>query len=80
MDWIKKREIYTKHLDEVHDNKEPKEKVESIREKIATLREDPSKIRLVKYLESELFHIMNTHNISPRFYNIETPKAPVNKF
>jgi hypothetical protein len=73
------RESYTSHLDEVHEKEDPKEKVEAMRTKISTLRQEPSKVRLVKYLESELFHIMNTHNISPRFYSIETPKAPVNK-
>ena len=73
------RDAYNSHLDEVKQVDDPNEKITAMKAKITELQKDPSKIKMVKYLESELFHIMQTHNISPRFYGVETPKAPLVK-
>lgn len=73
------RESYNTHLDEIKEIEDPKEKVETMRAKISQLAADPTQFKMLKYLQSELFHLMNTHNISPRFYNIETAKTPINK-
>lgn len=75
----KERKDYNSYLDDVHSQEEASEKISAIREKIGELKEDPKQVKMVKYLESELFHIMNTNNVSPRFYTIDTPKAPVGK-
>ena len=75
----KERTDYNSYLDDVSEKEDPQEKISSIRGKINELKEDPKQVKMVKYLESELFHIMNTHNVEPRFYSIDTPKAPVGK-
>lgn len=67
------RQNFNEHLDAVRSESDPNKKLELIREKISELKLDSANFRMVKYLESEMFHLMNTYNISPRLYNLENP-------
>jgi hypothetical protein len=57
-------------MGDIAEIEEPREKVGVLQSKIQDIKEDPRQHHLVGYLESELFHLMNLHKISPREYTI----------
>ena len=61
---------YLKVLDEVSSITDPKQKVSALQTKIDDLKLDPNQYKMVGYLEAELFHVMNTHGVKPRTYQI----------
>ena len=72
---LQDREKFNKDMDEVRAMENPKEQVMALRDKIGELN-DPKDFRLKRYLHAELSHLMNTHNIKPRYYTMEEHKVP----
>jgi len=65
------RSQFLEVMDTVAETKDPHEKMETLQKKIGEARADPKQFHLVSYLESELFHVMNQYQISPRTYKIQ---------
>ena len=67
------RASFTQIMDKVKDERDPKEKMRVLQNQIDTLETetDPQKRNLLRYLHSELFHIMDTYRIAPREYTKE---------
>lgn len=60
---------YVKIMDDLRTS-DPKEKMLSLQERIAELKADPSQHKMIGYLEAELFHVMNTHGVKPKTYEV----------
>lgn len=71
------RKNFFSHLEEVENIEDQHKKIEAMRDKIKELKQDPKQIKMVRYLESQLYHFMSSSNISPRMYTMETPTQPV---
>jgi hypothetical protein len=57
-------------LDKVSETEQPDEKIGLLNQQIDDLSKDPRNFRLVRYLKSELTHMMNTYNVKPRYYEM----------
>lgn len=60
-------------MDEIKDIENAREMIETLQSKIYKLEDEvdsPHDLKMIKYLRSELFHLMQTHQISPREYRI----------
>lgn len=75
----KKREDFNEIMDEISELESPKEKAQVLQEKIQEMEENKSKdsVRLIRYLKSELVHLMSTYNLSPRSYVVPPHKASI---
>ena len=76
----KMRDDFNDVMDRIKSLKEPKEKVLALQTKIHELRTDePTKegLRLSRYLESELFHVMSTYRYEPRIYRVSEDRAHI---
>ena len=71
-----RRQEFYEILDQVKtETQDPKERVLTLNEKINELDADPRNLQLVRYLRSEMRHIMITHNILPNEYTVHEAKA-----
>ncbi len=64
------RASFNQIMDGVQRLEDPKAQVHALQTQIGELEQNPSaqKQHVVHYLRSELFHIMDTHNITPTSY------------
>ena len=62
-------------IDEVRKFDDSKERVDFLHKQIETLKEDPKRGVLTRYLQGEMAHIMNSEGISPRIYTIDEEKT-----
>lgn len=67
----KEREFFNSEMDRFKQIEDDRERVVAMKEKIEQLKNDPTKTRMARYLESELFHFMSTRNIQPKMYTTE---------
>lgn len=68
----KDRKSFEGIISEVKQQKDPKEKVKMMQEKIAELKLDPRNHIVTRYVEGEMAHIMNTEKINPREFTVST--------
>ncbi len=62
-------------INEMREQESPAERMSWIHQQLDTMRQDPKKQVLTRYLEGEMAHIMNTEGISPRVYSIDENKV-----
>lgn len=67
----KDREKFNNVMDEISKIEVPKEKVSKLREKINEMKEDPRLHVVVRYLEGEMIHYINTWQLQPREYTAD---------
>lgn len=69
------RKEFESIIDQMKDRDEARERVDFLHEQIETLKEDPKRGVLTRYLQGEMAHIMNSEGISPRIYSIDETKT-----
>ena len=70
------RQQFNEILDTVRQTDDPKEKLNLLSTKMAELNEEPAKNRnLLQYLNSEMWHVMQTYNVHPKEYKIQSRDA-----
>lgn len=65
------REDYNQIIKDVRELKSPRERLQVLGEKVEDLQKDPRNYLLVRYLEAEMTHIMNSENIQPRTFRVD---------
>ncbi|MDA9951109.1 hypothetical protein N9D31_00915 [Oligoflexaceae bacterium] len=65
------RVAYNSIADEIHQIKNPKEKVSTLSDHLKTLKAHPKNYNLSKYIEADLAHTMITHGIHPKEYTTD---------
>jgi hypothetical protein len=68
---LEDRTRFNSILNQVREIKEPNDKAVKLSETIDELRQDPNNYHLVRYLTSELAHLMYSENITPRYYSTD---------
>ena len=68
------RAQYQAIIDKVREHEDPKMRISALSTQIDELKDDPRNHRLVRYLESEMAHIMFSEEISPRTYKLDEEK------
>lgn len=64
------RQRFNEIIDHVRTIPEPEKRVEELRVRIDEIKADPKQRILVRYLTSEMAHLMNTHRIEAREYKV----------
>ncbi|MEZ4741706.1 MAG: hypothetical protein R3B45_04545 [Bdellovibrionota bacterium] len=64
------RDEFLSVMDKIAEIEDPKEKMDALNQRITQAKSDPKQLHLISYLESELFHVMNTYGIHPKQYTI----------
>ncbi|RZA16706.1 MAG: hypothetical protein EOP10_24110 [Proteobacteria bacterium] len=72
---VEQRKEFESVIDEVRKLDDSKERVDYLHKQIETLKEDPKRNVLTRYLQGEMAHIMNSEGISPRIYTIDEEKT-----
>ncbi len=72
---LEQRKEFESVIDEVRKLDDSKERVDYLHKQIETLKEDPRRNVLTRYLQGEMAHIMNSEGISPRIYTIDEEKT-----
>ncbi|MBC7658497.1 MAG: hypothetical protein H7249_02185 [Chitinophagaceae bacterium] len=62
-------------IDNMRDRKGSRERVDFLQDQIETLKADPKRGVLTRYLQGEMAHIMNSEGIAPRIYSIDETKT-----
>ncbi|RYZ79673.1 MAG: hypothetical protein EOP04_27300 [Proteobacteria bacterium] len=62
-------------IDSMRDQAGTRERVDFLHQQIETLKEDPKRGVLTRYLQGEMAHIMNSEGLSPRIYTIDETKT-----
>ncbi len=69
------REDYENIIDQMRERSETRERVDFLHDQIETLKQDPKRGVLTRYLQGEMAHIMNSEGIAPRIYSIDENKT-----
>ncbi len=69
------RQEFEQVIDKVREIDDSKDRVDFLHKQIETLKEDPKRGVLTRYLQGEMAHIMNSEGISPRIYSIDENKT-----
>lgn len=69
------RKEFEEVIDQVRELEDSKDRVDFLHKQIETLKEDPKRSVLTRYLQGEMAHIMNSEGISPRIYSIDENKT-----
>ena len=64
------RSEFNEAMAEIREHQKPRDRVHALNKKVEELRADPRKFQVVRYLEGELSHIMNTEKLNPREYKV----------
>ena len=65
------RENFNEVVKEVREKDTPRERLNLLQEKINEVKDDPKKVTLKRYLESELTYLMNSTGVKPKDYKID---------
>lgn len=68
---VEDRSEFDEVMAEVRADGDPKKRIQAINERLEELRSDPKKFMIVRYLEGEMSHIMNTEKLHPRQYRVD---------
>ncbi|RYZ53449.1 MAG: hypothetical protein EOP07_17825 [Proteobacteria bacterium] len=71
----KQRQEFEQIIDTMRDKTETRERVDFLHEQIETLKQDPKRGVLTRYLQGEMAHIMNSEGVTPRIYSIDETKT-----
>jgi hypothetical protein len=73
------RASFNQIMDNVQRLPDPNAQVQALQAQIGELEENPTthNQHVVQYLRSELFHIMDTHHITPKAYSLSSKDALV---
>jgi hypothetical protein len=69
------RQEFEQIIDTMRDKSEARERVDFLHEQIETLKQDPKRGVLTRYLQGEMAHIMNSEGVNPRIYSIDETKT-----
>jgi hypothetical protein len=68
---VEERAEYNHIIDQVNRLEEPREKIALLKNASDSIKDDPSKAVVKKYLDSEINHLMIIHRIKPREYTVD---------
>ena len=69
------RQDFEQIIDQMRERSESRERVDFLHDQIETLKQDPKRGVLTRYLQGEMAHIMNSEGIAPRIYSIDETKT-----
>jgi len=73
---VEEREFFNTSLDRISEIENPAERLEAMKKIVDESKSDPKNARMTRYLESEMFHLMQVNNISPRYYTARAQITP----
>lgn len=69
------RQDFEAIIDQMKIQGEARERVDFLHDQIETLKQDPKRSVLTRYLQGEMAHIMNSEGLAPRSYSIDENKT-----